>query len=119
MRHNSCKYGNDCKYYHPKKLSKCKETNEVKPVQKYDEEKISYAKIAARNLQPQETLLRYPANQSFIGQASQPQYPFLEQCPIIQKPPISDIQSTQKQIMNLLTNLTQRMTNLEMTKIQV
>ena len=65
-----------------------------------------------RNLPQNDFLGHIPINHQFTGQAAQVQRPFLE--PKVQiHQPFSEPQSNQKQIMELLLTLNQRMTNLE------
>ena len=86
--------------------------------QKHNEEKLSYANIVTRNFQPQNAFLgQHPVNQHFIGQAVQVQEPFIVPKTHIQQP-ILEPQSNQKQIIDLLLSLNQRMINLEKQKIQ-
>ena len=80
--------------------------------QKHNEENLSYANIVTRNLQPHNAFIgQHPANQHFIGQAVQVQEPFIQPKTHIQQP-IVEPQSNQKQIMDLLMSLNQRMINL-------
>ena len=109
MRNKFCKYEEKCKYFHPKKLK----NNQKKPEnqsENQNEKKLSYARIVARNLHPQNALL---GHQHFLGQQVQVQDPFLEQNPQIQQPIVKEQQSNQKQILDLLVSLNQRMTTLE------
>ena len=117
MRHYSCKFGAKCKFHHPKELNQNDSTNYTDHAHKQNEEKISYAKIVAKNLEPQVQGLfsnqmppiqtNYNAQEPFLGQSNPIQQPFLGS------------QNTQKQIMDLLLTLNQRMTNLEKVKIQM
>ena len=87
--------------------------------QKHNEEKPSYAQIVTRNIHPQNDFLgHHSANNHIIGQTTQVQMPFLEQAPIVQQPFLGS-QGNQKQILDLLLSLNQRMTNLEKVKIQI
>ena len=85
----------------------------------HEEEKPSYAQIVTKNLQPQASVLSHPTVQEpFLGQNSPIQQPFLGQNNLVQQPSIG-FQDNQKQIMDLLLSLNQRMTNLEKVKIQM
>ena len=84
--------------------------------QKHNEEKPSYAQIVTRNIHPQNDFLgHHSANNHIIGQTTQVQMPFLESKAHFQQP-IADSQNHQKQILDLLVNLSQRMSNLEKAK---
>ena len=121
MRHNSCKFDEKCRYYHPKKWKNIKlKEPENQSKQQQNEEKLSYAKILSRNLHPQNVLL---GQQHFMGHPVQGQSPFLEQSPHIQQPiqqpTLVDSQTNQKKILDILMSLSQRMTNLEKEKLQI
>ena len=74
-----------------------------------------------KNLQPQiqNGFLGHtqPVPQHYISQSIQVQQPFLEKTNHVQQPFLGS-QDNQKQIMDLLLSLNQRMTNLEKFKIQ-
>ena len=110
MRNKFCKYEEKCRFFHPKKLKNNQKKPENQSSQQQNEEKLSYARIVARNLHPQNALL---GHQHFLGQQVQVQDPFLEQNPQIQQPIVKEQQSNQKQILDLLVSLNQRMTTLE------
>ena len=97
-------------FFTQKKLKNNQKKPENLSSQQQNEEKLSYARIVARNLHPQNALL---GHQHFLGQQVQVQDPFLEQNPQIQQPIVKEQQSNQKQILDLLVSLNQRMTTLE------
>ena len=118
MRHNSCKYKKECKYFHPKKLKTKNEVQKIESSQKNQEENLTYAKIVTRNLQAQGNFLGQPANHYLVGQTIQIQQPPVEPNQVIQQPTVVP-QTSQKQILDLLMSLNQRMSNLENQKIQM
>jgi len=88
MWHNSCKYKNECKYFHPKKLKIKNEDQKTETSQKNQDENLAYANIVTRNLQAQGNFLGYPANQQLVGQTVQIHQPLLEPTHIIQQPTV-------------------------------
>ena len=118
MRHNSCKYKNECKYFHPKKLKIKNEDKKTEPSQKNQEENLTYAKAVTRNLQAQGNFLGQTANQHLVGLPVQNHQPLSQPNHTIQQPTVVP-QNSQKQILDLLMSLNQRMSNLENQKIQM
>ena len=117
MRHKSCKYGEDCRFYHPKKL---KNSNQMKPEnqssQKHNEEQPSYANIVRKNLEPLmqadgHFLGLQPVHQKYSGQVQQVQQP----CPGQINPnpqAFLEMQKSQKQMMDLFIGLNQKLNNI-------
>ena len=119
MKHQSCKFGNKCRYFHPYKLKSNIQSQENNPGQKInDTEKLSYAQIVTKpylqlhvqgvhsgQIHPAQP--HYNVQESFLGQNSPIQQPFL------------GAQNNQKLILDLLLSLNQRMTNVEKVKIQM
>ena len=127
MKYKSCKFGQTCRYFHPRKL---KNDDQIKEhsYTVHKEEKPSYAQIVTKNLQPQaqgvfshpihNTKPQYTVQEPFLGQNSPIQQPFIGQNNHVPQP-ILGFQDNQKQIMDLLLSLNQRMTNLEKVKMQM
>ena len=127
MKFKSCNFGEKCRYFHPRKL---KNDDQMKQhnYTVHKEEKPSYAQIVTKNLQPQaqgvfsqpiyNTKPQYTVQEPFLGQNSPIQQPFLGQNNQVPQSFLGS-QDNQKQIMDLLLSLTQRMTNLEKGKTQM
>ena len=79
MRYTSCKFGEKCRYFHPKKLKNEYQEKVYNISNKPNGEDISYAGIVKRSVYPQSVFLGqpHPTNQNFNGQAFQIKQPFL------------------------------------------
>ena len=64
MKYKSCKFNENCRFFNPKKLKNDPKKPETKSSQQQNEENLSYAKIVARILHPQNALL---GHQHFMG----------------------------------------------------
>ena len=120
MKHQSCKFGNKCRYFHPYKLKSNTNKQENNPgYQKTNETgRLSYAQIVQKPFlqqshsndqgpflgQPQQQFVEQP----FLGQKNQNQQAFL------------DLQNGQRQMMELFMNMNQKMmSNLEKLSMQI
>ena len=117
MKYQNCKFGDSCKYYHPKGLKNTSHIQEEHLDQKNIEEKNTYTNVVEKSFQPQTKQndpflgITQPPNQNLIGQAHQFQQPFLGQTN--QTPQaFLDIQKNQKQMMELFMNLSQKVNSM-------
>ena len=122
MKYQNCKFGEHCRYFHPKKLKSQNSNSDQKMVhQRTQHENLTNANIVKKNLQPQIEVKESgnyfvpPSNQEYRGQSNQINQPFLDQTYHV-KPPFLGQQNTQKQIMeikNVIMGLNQKMMDLE------
>ena len=117
MKYENCKYGDKCKYYHPKKLKNESQNTKSTSGQMYTGDVLpySYVDVVKKSLQPQ-----LQVQSPFLGQAPQIKQPVIE--PPLEKRNIAqqtylEIQQGQKQILELVMNLNQKVINLEKNNI--
>ena len=125
MRHQSCKYGDDCKFFHPRRLNVHNQANKSTFYQTHIKDGPTYAQILKKPVQP---LIQSIDQNDFLGQ-NQLHQPVLRPESQLNQPSISqrnqtqvflDLQNGQKQIMEMFTHLNQKMMNLqEKYKFQV
>ena len=112
MRYQNCKFGEKCRYFHPRGLKNVSNKKEKHSDQKIVEERNTYANVAKKSLQPQIKPndpflgISQPVHQNFIGQAHQVQQPFLGPQAFL------EIQKNQKQMMDLFMNLNRKVNNM-------
>ena len=118
MKHQNCKYGEKCKFFHPKKLKNNIQNKKPIPRQTYQPETYrvenpTYSHIVRNSLQ---------SNGPFLGQAQNPQQPVTKQENQFQQPFLGqrnqtqvflDLQNGQKQLMDLFMSLNQKLATLE------
>ena len=109
MRYQNCKFGEKCRYFHPRRLKNVSHNRENKTEKPFiNKERPSYANIARKSLQPQMQYLQpqMQSNAHFLGltppvhQASLTHQTFL------------DIPNKQKEMMELFMSLNQKVTNM-------
>ena len=120
MKHQSCKFGNKCKYFHPYKLRSNNQKEENNSGYKKTNEtgELSYAQVLRKPfVQHSHSNDQGP----FLGQ-SQPVFmeqPFLEQRNQNQQG-FLDLQNCQRQMMELFMNMNQKMmSNLEKLNLKM
>ena len=118
MKDLSCKFGDKCHFWHPKKLKKISHTTESKNEKPFIiEESPSYANVVRKSLQPQLNPnvpflgVNPPVYQNVTGQVHQSQQPFVGQTNHTHHS-FLDIQSKQKQLMELCMTLSQKVKNM-------
>ena len=133
MKHQKCKYGVKCKYFHPRKLIQNKDANvghksgQNNSQQILNDKKPTYAKLVAKNSKPQNDVQQpeaflgqaYPSNQIYVGQQNQIQRPFLGQGHI---QPFSSPLNTQNQLLEIksvVMGLSQKLMALEKNSLQM
>ena len=87
MKHEDCKFGDNCKYYHPKKLRVQGQNKNLTPNQTVKQGDLAYAQVAVSPYQPKSQISEQSAflgqnqviQQPVIGLASQFQQPLREQ----------------------------------------
>ena len=118
MKHQTCKFGNKCRYFHPHKLKSNNQKQENKNNSgqtTIDTEKLSYAQVVRKPFSQQVQsnqqgpfLGQHFVEQPFLGQRIQTQQAFL------------DLQNGQKQMMELFMNMNQKMmSNFEKLNFQM
>ena len=126
MRHYNCKFGDKCKYFHPRRLKKTSQNKEIKTEKPIiHEDRPTYANIVRKSMQSEIPKLQSndpflglapPVQQNFTGQVHQVQQPFLGQANYTQQT-FLDIQNQQKQMMEMFLSLNQKMNNMYSMKM--
>ena len=128
MRHITCKYGKSCKYFYPKKLKVKNQRSNFTPSQTNQNENIIYAQIVKTPLQHQfqpQLQPQFQANEQspFLGLPQYKQQPLIGQENQFQQKSNTqvflDLQSGQKQMMQMFMNLNQKLMNLEKHNLQM
>ena len=131
MKHNNCKFGDACRYFHPKKMNNLSAGSgqDQKIIhQKINHENLSYANTFSKNLHPSTegkesgVLIAPSTNQDYLGQSNQVHQPFLGQTYNVKQPFLGqtnhtpqaflDIQKNQKQMMDLFLSINQKVNNM-------
>ena len=120
MRHQECKFGDTCKYYHPKKLRNQRQSSNFIFSETVKEGNLTYAQAAKSTFQPksqsseqspflgQNQIIQQP----IIGLTNQFQQPIKEQGNHTQKI-FLELQNGQKHMLQLFMDLNQKIMNLE------
>ena len=126
MRHQNCKYGNSCKFFHPKRLKNVNEIKKLPSSQTHKKDVFSYAQIVKNPYKPQSQQIEHSP---FLGQTQQFQLPVINQenqfnHPMLpQRAPTQqdflELQTGQKQMMNIFLSMNQKLKNLEKSKMQM
>ena len=123
MKHQTCNYGENCKYFHPRKLKPINQTNSMNS-QPNQKENLTYAQIVKTAFRPE---IQTNEKNSFLGQSqclqqpviglrNQCQQPFTGQDTNTQV--FLDLQNGQKQMMQMFMNLNQKLMNMEKQNLQ-
>ena len=124
MRQKNFKYGDDCKFFHPRRL---KNNSQIKKptsqsYMRVHEENPTYAQIAKNTYQTQ---VQPSESGAFLGQTQNFQQPVMDQGSQFQQPVLSqrsntqaflELQDGQRQMMQLFMNMNQKLMNLEKQK---
>ena len=122
MIQKNCKYVDDCKFFHPRRLknnSQIKKPTTSQSYMRVHEANPTYAQIAKNTYQTQ---VQPSESGAFLGQTQNFQQPVMDQGSQFQQPVLSqrsntqaflELQDGQRQMMQLFMNMNQKLMNLE------
>ena len=126
MKNENCSYGEQCKFFRPRKLKNNTQDKKVTSGQTERSENITYAQVLKSNNQPQ---IQTNEQSPFLGHPQYAQQPVIFQENQFQQPTVGqrnnmhqvflDLQSGQKHMMQMFMTLNQKLMNLEKYNLQM
>ena len=122
MKYQKCDFGEKCKYFHPKGLKNF-DQNKKNHIEKEHEVKNTYADVVKKSVQQQLQSSgpflgqSQPVHQSTLGQVHHVQQPIIGQ-PNHTHQVFLEMQRYQKQMMDMVMNLNQKVNNMSNLQMQ-